>query len=181
MTQPNKSQSWLQKMLGIASFYHWMTVVILLTAGFSIWETTHRDSETERHEFELNVEMNDGLNLTDTIAALYPDRGDTHKRKAIQAGECFNRYRAIQDNPSLPLPEVCRQYYSKPILDITQSHFEKGIAKGVKNDEKLYYQYLLFLIRTNADRVEIEKAYEQWRHLFPLSREIDPLIDEANR
>ena len=161
--------------------FRWLTVVILLTAGLFLWESTHRESKVERRAFQLNVDTVGGLNLADTMAELYPDRGDTRRRKAIQAGECFNRILSAREDPRRKLPDVCRQYDAETIVGLTRSHFEKGIATGAKNDEQLHYLYIWFLMRMEAGEAEIERARRQWRRLFPLSRLEDPVAVRGER
>lgn len=148
----------------------WIAVIGVLAVGLAAWEVTHRATDAERRAFEMHVDEVAGLNLAQTLAALYPDRGSTDLRRALQAGECANRLAT----PG-PAPTPCERFRDRDTADLTRRYFERAFAAGTKHEEKLHYYYVWFLIREGAPRAAIERARDEWRRSFPLSRAPDPL------
>lgn len=159
------SNSWLQ----IASLcriilqklrpFKFLFVVYGLASAVAIWEISHQDDA-------VDLFLSAKPNFTNTVCELYPFRAEPMYLKAIQAGLCAQS----RD----PFPTVCRQFNRRRIRQDVEDYFQKGLKTGVKNVERMYYDYVQFLVVSGGTNSEIDAAWEQWRTNFPLSDLPDP-------
>lgn len=59
-------------------------------------------------------------------------------------------------------------------LQGARASLEEAITTGAKSNEPVYYDYVVVLVRLNADPAAIGKAVVEWRRNFPHSGAPDP-------
>jgi hypothetical protein len=139
-----------------------LLIVYGLAIAIGAWEVSQRGEA-------VDLFLDADANYTDALLTLYPDRGESHYAKALQAILCSEA-----EDQHRPVPATCQQYNSRELIREVRHQFDLGLRTGIKHEQGMYYEYLQFLVLTKAKPSEIERAYQAWRRNFPLSRLPDP-------
>jgi hypothetical protein len=142
--------------------FRFLIVVYGLAAAVASWEFAHRGRA-------VNLYLDPHANFADTLHELYPQRGEAHYEKAIQATLCLQSLSLRQ-----PVPGPCRQFDGQDLRREIRREFEQALDTRIKTREGLYYHYLQILVGSQAPPNEIDAAYQAWRRNFPLSQLPDP-------
>jgi len=144
---------------------HKLLVVIysaLLFLAFREWtdpEIRNEDKLVPAHYLE------NGRNIADVSAAIYPDRALSFYYRAHQAVLC--------SQPGAEQYDVCRvRGPAKP--GEVRGLLEHALATGNRSLEEAMYNYAFVLVQENAPQAEIDAAVAQWRESHPDSDRPDP-------
>ena len=139
-----------------------LLIVYGLAITVGIWEVSQRS-------VAVDLFLDPDANYTEALTTLYPERGESHYVKALQAILCSEA-----EEQHRPVPSSCQQYNSRELVREVKLQFDRGLRTGIKHEQGLYYEHLQFLVLTKAKPLEIEAAYQAWSRNFPLSRLPDP-------
>ena len=119
----------------------------------------------------LNLEIygSPGHNFPEMMWRMYPDRPDSEYMLGMEFDAGATRQMMIHGPQFQPqsTDEVTEGFRE------AAKHYERAIHMGMKSEERLYYNYVLALIRIRADSDRIDRAIADWRQHFPNSTRPD--------